>query len=83
MSLIWNQHLTALVEAAAAGDDARVAVLRRRYPRAARALAPLLARVASRPPASVALQTVEQQSLVLGAVQQLSREQAALEKAAG
>ncbi|MDW2983342.1 methyl-accepting chemotaxis protein [Rhodanobacter sp. KK11] len=83
MSLIWNHHITALVEAAAAGDDAQVAALRRRYPRAARALAPLLARMASRPPASVALQTVEQQSLVLGAVQQLSREQAALEKAAG
>ncbi|HZY33424.1 MAG TPA: methyl-accepting chemotaxis protein [Rhodanobacter sp.] len=83
MSLIWNQHLTALVEAAAAGDDAQVAALRRRYPRAAQALAPLLARVAARPPASVAVQTVEQQSLVLGAVQQLSREQAALEKAAG
>jgi methyl-accepting chemotaxis protein len=83
MSLIWNQHVAALAEAAAGGDDARLAVLRRRYPRAAQALAPLLARVASRPPSSVALQTVEQQSLVLGAVQQLSREQAALDKAAG
>jgi methyl-accepting chemotaxis protein len=82
MSLIWNQHLTALVEAAAAGNDEQLAVLRRKYPRAARTLAPLLARVANRPPA-VALQTVEQQSLVLGAVQQLSREQAALDKAAG
>ncbi|MFC5436818.1 methyl-accepting chemotaxis protein [Rhodanobacter umsongensis] len=83
MSLIWNQHLAALVEAAAAGNDAQVAALRRKYPRAAQVLAPLLARVASRPPSSVALQTVEQQSLVLGAVQQLSREQAALDKAAG
>ncbi|WP_426700505.1 methyl-accepting chemotaxis protein [Rhodanobacter sp. Col0626] len=83
MSLIWNQHLAALVDAAAAGDDEQVAVLRRKYPRAARALAPLLARVASRPPAAVALQTVEQQSLVLAAVQQLSREQASLDKAAG
>lgn len=82
MSLIWNQHLDALVEAAAAGNDERVAALRRKYPRAARTLAPLLDRVANRPPA-VALQTVEQQSLVLGAVQQLSREQAALDKAAG
>ncbi len=82
MSLIWNQHLVALVEAAAAGNDERVAALRRKYPRAARTLAPLLDRVANRPPA-VALQTVEQQSLVLGAVQQLSREQAALDKAAG
>lgn len=82
MSLIWNRHLAALVEAAAAGNEAQVAVLRRKYPRAARTLAPLLARVAGRPPAAAALQTVEQQSLVLGAVQQLSREQAALEKAA-
>jgi methyl-accepting chemotaxis protein len=81
MSLIWNPHLAALVEAAAAGNDAQLALLRRKYPRIARTLAPLLARVASRPPVSVALQTVEQQSLVLGAVQQLSREQAALDKA--
>jgi methyl-accepting chemotaxis protein len=83
MILIWNQHIVALVEAAIGGNDAQVAVLRRRYPRAALAMAPLLAHVASRPPASVALQTVEQQSLVLGAVQQLSREQTALDKAAG
>lgn len=82
MSLIWNQHIAALVEAAALGNDAEVAVLRRKYPRAAQALAPLLARVTSKPPASVALQTMEQQSLVLGAVQQLAREQASLEKAA-
>jgi methyl-accepting chemotaxis protein len=82
MSLIWNQHIAALVEAAVQGNDAEVAALRRKYPRAAQALAPLLARVASRPPASVALQTMEQQSLVLGAVQQLSREQTALDKAA-
>ncbi len=82
MSLIWKQHVAALVEAAAEGNEARVAVLRRRYPRAAQVLAPLLARVASRPPAPEALQALEQQSLVLGAVQQLSREQAALDKAA-
>jgi methyl-accepting chemotaxis protein len=82
MSLIWNRHLAALVQAAVAGNDAQVAVLRRKYPRAAQAIAPLLARVASRPPAAVALQTMEQQSLVLGAVQQLSREQTALDRAA-
>ncbi|MGH8157266.1 MAG: methyl-accepting chemotaxis protein [Rhodanobacter sp.] len=81
MSLIWNQHLTALAQAAAAGDNAQLAVLRRKYPRAAQAIAPLLVRVASRPPAAVALQTMEQQSLVLGAVQQLSREQTSLDKA--
>ncbi len=81
MSLIWNHHIAALVEAAAQGNDEEVGVLRRKYPRAALALAPLLARVASRPPSSVALQTMEQQSLVLGSVRQLSREQTALEKA--
>ena len=83
MSLIWNQHLAALVAAAVAGDDAQLAVLRRKHPRAARTLAPLLACAVSRPPASVAMQTVEHQNLVLGAVQQLSREQLALDKAAG
>ena len=82
MSLIWNTHIGALVDAAAQGNDAQVAVLRRKYPRAARALGPLLAKVASRPPSSVAVQTMEQQSLVLGAVQQLAREQSALDKAA-
>ncbi|WP_426662753.1 methyl-accepting chemotaxis protein [Rhodanobacter aciditrophus] len=82
MSLIWNQHLAPLVEAAAAGDEPRLAALRRTHPRTAQALAPLLARVASRPPAAVALQAVEQQSLVLTAVQQLAREQAALDQAA-
>ncbi|HZX71408.1 MAG TPA: methyl-accepting chemotaxis protein [Rhodanobacter sp.] len=82
MSLIWKQHIAALVQAAAHGDETRLAALRRKYPRAARTLAPLLARVASRPPAAVALQTLEQQSMVLGAIRQLSREQAAMEQAA-
>lgn len=81
MSLIWNPHLTALVQAAAAGNEAEVAALRRRHPRTAKAIAPLLARIASRGPAAVALQAMEQQSLVLGAVQQLSREQSATDKA--
>jgi len=82
MSLIWNRHLALLVEAAVAGDEARLAALRRTHPRAAKTLAPLLARIASRPPAAVALQAVEQQGLVLAAVQQLAREQAALDQAA-
>lgn len=81
MSFIWKQHLAALVQAAAAGNDAEVAALRRKYPRTARTIEPLLACAASRPPAAVALQTMEQQSLVLGAVQQLTREQTALERA--
>ncbi|MDE1893919.1 MAG: chemotaxis protein [Xanthomonadaceae bacterium] len=82
MSFIRKQQLTALVQAAAAGNHAQVESLRQKHPRAAQALAPLLAMVAERPPAAVALQTMEQQSLVLGAAQQLSREQAALDQAA-
>ncbi|WP_049622651.1 methyl-accepting chemotaxis protein [Frateuria defendens] len=81
MSLIRSQHLAALAQAAAAGDEARVAELGRRHPAAAAALAPLLAALA-RPAATVGLQTLEQQSLVLNAAQQLTREQAALEQSA-
>ncbi|MGP1665072.1 MAG: methyl-accepting chemotaxis protein [Rhodanobacter sp.] len=82
MSLTWNSHLTALVQAAAAGNDAEVATLRRKYPRAAQLLAPLLARAAPRPPVAVALQAMEQQGLVLSSVQQMAQEQSALDKAA-
>jgi methyl-accepting chemotaxis protein len=45
-------------------------------------MAPLLDRLATRAPAAVALQAVEQQSLVIDAVQQLRREQTALDDAA-
>lgn len=82
MSFIWKQHLAAFVQAAAAGNDVQVAALRRKYPRTARTIEPLLACAATRPPAAVALQTTEQQSLVLGAAQQLTREQAALDRSA-
>jgi len=82
MSFLRNQHIAALVEAAAQGNDTEVAALRSRHPRAARLLAPLLARAAERPPSAVALQTMEQQGLVLTAAQQLAREQAALDQAA-
>lgn len=81
MSFIWKQQLTALVQAAAAGNHAKVELLRRQHPRVAQTLAPLLAMLVEQPPAAVALQTMEQQSLVLGAAQQLSREQAALDQA--
>ena len=81
MSFIWKQQLTALVQAAAAGNHAEVELLRRKHPRAAQTLAPLLAMVAEQPPVAVALQTMEQQSLVLGAAQQLTREQAAMDRA--
>ena len=82
MSLIRSRPLAALVHAAAAGDDARIEQLSRQHPRAARVLAPLLARLATRSPAAAALQTLEQQGLVLAAAQLLGREQAALDKTA-
>ncbi|MFC4526693.1 chemotaxis protein [Dyella halodurans] len=83
MSLIWSQHLAELARAAAAGDQAQVAQLSCRHPGAAQALAPLLAAMfTSRPPAAVALQTLEQQGLVLGAAQQLAREQGAMSESA-
>jgi methyl-accepting chemotaxis protein len=83
MSLIWSQPLAELARAAAAGDQARVAQLSARHPRAAQALAPLLAAMsATPPPAAVALQTLEQQGLVLSSAQQLSREQAAMHQSA-
>ncbi|WP_266171280.1 methyl-accepting chemotaxis protein [Dyella subtropica] len=81
MSLIWSQHLAALAQAAANGDVAQLDLLSRRHPRVALALTPLLARIEPRAPASVALQAIEQQSLLLGAAQTLGREQQALEQA--
>jgi methyl-accepting chemotaxis protein len=83
MSLIRSQHLAALIQAALAGNDVQLTALSRKHPSAATALAPLLARLAPRPPASVALQSLEQQSLVLTNAQALNREQAALEQSAG
>ncbi|NUR24023.1 methyl-accepting chemotaxis protein, partial [Frateuria sp.] len=82
MSLIRSQSLAALVQAAAAGDEARLEQLSRRHPGAAQALAPLLARLHAGQPAAMALQTLEQQGLVLAAAQMLGREQSALDKAA-
>lgn len=83
MSLIRSQHLAALTQAALAGNEAQLAALSHQHPAAANALAPLLARLAPRPPASVALQSLEQQSLVLTHAQALNREQASLEQSAG
>ena len=83
MSLIWSQHLAELARAAAAGDRAKVAQLSARHPRAAQALAPLLAAVfTSKPPVAVAMQTMEQLGLVLGSAQQLAREQASMHQSA-
>jgi methyl-accepting chemotaxis protein len=83
MSLIWSQHLAELARAAAAGDQAQVAQLSARHPRAAQALAPLLSAVfASRPPVAVAMQTMEQLGLVLSTAQQLAREQASMHQSA-
>jgi methyl-accepting chemotaxis protein len=83
MSLIRSQHLAALTQAALAGNDAELARLSRKHPTAAGLLAPLFARLAPRAPAAVALQSLEQQSLVLTHAQTLHREQSALEKSVG
>jgi len=80
MPFIRSQHLAAMVQAAASGDEARLAQWSRRLPRLAQALAPLLARL-QRAPGGVALQTLEQQSLLLNAAQNLAREQASLDQA--
>ncbi len=82
MSLIWKHHLLAIATAAAADNGTELARLSDRYPRAAQALAPLLVRLATQVPPAVGLQVVEQQSLVIDAVQQLRREQSALDSAA-
>ncbi|HWU78174.1 MAG TPA: methyl-accepting chemotaxis protein [Rhodanobacter sp.] len=81
MSFIWKPHLAAFVQAAAAGNDAQIVALRRKHPRTARIIEPLLALAADRPPVAVALQTMEQQSLVLSSVQLLAREYTALDQA--
>ncbi|HEY9133139.1 MAG TPA: methyl-accepting chemotaxis protein [Dyella sp.] len=83
MSFIRSKQLAALAQAAAQGDTAQVDRLSRQFPALAAALAPLLARVAPREPAAVALQAVEQQSLMLNAAQALLREHEALEEATG
>lgn len=82
MSLINTEHLASLAEAAARGDEARVAQLSQSHPRIARALAPMLGAMRGRPPAGVALQTIEQQGVLLGAAQQLTSAQASLEQSA-
>jgi len=83
MSLIRSQHLAALTQAALAGNEAELARLSRKHPVAASLLAPLFARLAPRAPAAVALQSLEQQSLVLTHAQTLHREQSALEQSIG
>ena len=82
MSLIRSEHLAAFAQAAASGDEAGLARLSERHPRLAGALAPLLKLAGGRPPAAVALQTIEQQSLLLAAAQQLAHEQQAMEQSA-
>ncbi|RDS81877.1 methyl-accepting chemotaxis protein [Dyella psychrodurans] len=83
MSLIRSQHLAALIQAALAGNEAEVARLSRKHPTAAGLLAPLFARLAPRAPAAVALQSLEQQSLVLTHAQTLHRDQSSLETSIG
>ncbi|HUA78858.1 MAG TPA: methyl-accepting chemotaxis protein [Dyella sp.] len=83
MSLIRSQPVAALIQAALAGDTAAVATLSRKHPSAATLLAPVFARLAPRAPAAIALQSLEQQSLVLTHAQTLHREQSALEQSIG
>ncbi|GLQ93833.1 methyl-accepting chemotaxis protein [Dyella acidisoli] len=83
MSLIRSQHLAALIQAALAGNEAELARLSRKHPKTAQWLAPVFARLAPRAPAAVALQSLEQQSLVLTHAQTLHREQSALEQSIG
>jgi methyl-accepting chemotaxis protein len=83
MSLIRSQHLAALTQAALAGNEAELARLSRKYPVPAGLLAPLFARLAPRAPAAVALQSLEQQSLVLTHAQTLHRDQSGLEQSIG
>ncbi|MGN6739498.1 methyl-accepting chemotaxis protein [Dyella sp.] len=82
MSFIRSQHLAAFAQAAAAGDEAQLARLSGQHSALAQALAPLLKLAAGRPPAAVALQTIEQQSLLLAAAQQLAQEQKSMEESA-
>ena len=82
MSFIRSQHLAAFAQAAAAGNEAELAQLSARHPVLAQVLAPLLKLAAGRPPAAVALQTIEQQSLLLSAAQQLAQEQKSMEESA-
>ncbi|RDS82106.1 chemotaxis protein [Dyella monticola] len=83
MSLIRSQHLAALIQAALAGNTSELARLRRKHASAAKLLEPVFARLAPRAPAAVALQSLEQQSLVLTHAQNLHREQSALEQSIG
>lgn len=83
MSLIRSQSVAALIQAALAGNDAELARLSRKHVAAAQLLAPLFARLAPRAPAAVALQSLEQQSLVLTHAQTLHRDQLGLEQAIG
>ncbi|GLQ99945.1 methyl-accepting chemotaxis protein [Dyella mobilis] len=83
MSLIRSQHLAALTQAALAGNDAELTRLSRKYPVAAGILGPLFARLAPRAPAAVALQSLEQQSLVLTHAQVLHRDLTGLEQSIG
>ena len=83
MSLIRSQHVAALIQAALAANEAELASLSRKHPKTATLLAPVFARLAPRAPAAVALQSLEQQSLVLTHAQALHKEQSSLERSIG
>ena len=69
MSLIWSQQVEQIAQALAAGDAGRAKSLSKQFPRAARALAPLLATPKPRTAPSAATQALEQQGLVLSGAQ--------------
>ncbi|WP_329742648.1 methyl-accepting chemotaxis protein [Dyella sp. A6] len=80
MPFIRSQHLAAMIQALASDDEAGFELLSKRHPQLSQLLAPLLARL-EHTPSGVALQTLEQQSLLLNASQSLIREQETLEQA--
>jgi len=77
MSFIRSQHLAAMVQAIASDDETQLDRLSHRHPRLAHLLAPLLVRL-QRAPTGVALQTLEQQSLLLVSARNVTHEQEAL-----
>ena len=83
MPLIPSHHVAALIQAALAGDAMQLERLRRKHPKAAALLAPLLARAMPKAPPTVAPQALEQQGLVLSHAQSVHREQTMLEQSLG
>lgn len=77
MSFIRSQHLAAMVQAIASDDETQLNQLSHRHTHLAKLLAPLLVRL-QRAPTSIALQTLEQQSLLLISAKNMTHEQETL-----